>query len=55
LKDPDGLLLARLQVMHSAQAYGCLKRICEKTGKSNKEMVEQALIQTGRQHNPDLC
>jgi hypothetical protein len=45
LKDPDGLLLSRLQVMLSAHADGCLKRICEKTGNTKREVVEQALIE----------
>lgn len=48
LKDPDGLLLSRLQVMLSSQADGCLSRICEKTKKSKKEVVEQALIELAR-------
>jgi DNA-binding phage protein len=44
LKDPDGPLLTRLQVMISADADGSLSRICEKTGMTKKEAIEKALI-----------
>lgn len=45
LKDPDGLLLTRLQIMLSPQADGALRRIVETTGKSKREVVEMALLQ----------
>ena len=45
LRDPGGLRLVRLQVMLSAEANGCLKRICERTGKTKKEVVELALVE----------
>lgn len=45
LKDPDGACLVRLQVMLSAEADGCLKRICERTGKTKREVVEMALVE----------
>lgn len=48
VNDPDGLHLVRLQVMFSAEADGCLKRICEKTGKTKREVVEMALIELAR-------
>ena len=38
LKDPDGLLLTRLQVMLSPTADATLKRICERTGKTKREI-----------------
>ena len=43
LKDPDGLLLSRLQVMLSPSADGALKRIVAATGKSKREVIELAL------------
>lgn len=48
LKDWDGLLLIRLQVMISIHADGCLTRICEKTGMTKREAVEKALIELER-------
>lgn len=45
LKDPDGLLLARLQVLLSAHADACLTRLIASTGKSKREVVELAIIQ----------
>ena len=44
LKDPEGLLLTRLQVMLSPHADGCLSRICETTGMTKRDAVEKALI-----------
>lgn len=45
LKDPDGLLLTRLQVMLSPYAAGCLSRICEASpGMTKREAVEKAII-----------
>lgn len=48
LKDPGGLLLTRLQVMISANADGCLSRICERTGMTKREVIEKALIELER-------
>lgn len=48
LKDPNGLLLTRLQVMISANADGSLSRICEKTGMTKREAIEKALIELER-------
>ena len=44
LKDPDGLLLTRLQVMLSPSADATLKRICERTGQTKREIVEAAIL-----------
>lgn len=48
LKDPDGLLLTRLQVMISPYADGCLARICKTTGMTKREAIEKALIELER-------
>jgi hypothetical protein len=48
LRDPDGLLLTRLQVMLGWRADAALKRICESTGKSRREVVETALMELQR-------
>jgi hypothetical protein len=45
LKDPDGLLMTRLQVMLSPSADGALIRIVAATGKSKREVVELALLE----------
>jgi hypothetical protein len=37
LRDPDGLLLTRLQVMLSPSADSTLRRICARTGKTKRE------------------
>ena len=44
LKDPDGLLLTRLQVMLSPSADATLNRLCERTGKTKREIVESAIM-----------
>lgn len=44
LKDPDGLLLTRLQVLLSPSADATLTRICERTGKTKREIVEAAIL-----------
>ena len=44
LKDPDGLGYTRLQVMISANADGCLSRVCAATGMTKREAIEKALI-----------
>jgi hypothetical protein len=43
LKDPDGLLLSRLQVMISPPAHAALERFCAATGKTKRQAVEEAL------------
>lgn len=43
LKDPDGLILTRLQTMLSPSADGSLRRLVAATGKSKREVVEMAL------------
>lgn len=45
LKDPDGLLLTRLQVMLSAHANASLEKICKGTNTTKREVVELALIE----------
>lgn len=44
LHDPDGSLLTRLQIMLSPYAAGCLDRAVAATGKSKRQIVEQALV-----------
>lgn len=44
LKDPDGLLLTRLQVMLSPTADATLKRICERTGQTKRQVIEAAIL-----------
>lgn len=48
LKDPDGLILTRPQVMLSAHATTCLSRIVKAAGKNKREVVEESLIQMER-------
>lgn len=48
LHDPDGLLYTRLQVMLSPGANGALRRICKASGKSQREIVEKALLELQR-------
>ena len=43
LKDPEGSLRVRVQVLVSAQAAGTLKRLQKATGKTQAELVEEAL------------
>ena len=43
LKDPDGPLLTRVQVMLSPSAAAALERICAATGASKREVIEKAL------------
>ena len=43
LKDPDGTLLTRLQVMLSPDADANLRRITEQMDKSKREVVEIAI------------
>ena len=43
LKDPDGPLLTRLQVMLSPQAAADLDRLVERTGQSKRTLVERAI------------
>ena len=44
LRDPDGHLLTRLQVLLSPQANAALERMCTATGKSKRQVVEEALL-----------
>ena len=44
LKDPDGLLLTRVQVNLSSQADGSLCRMVEATGKTKRQIIEEAII-----------
>ena len=48
LKDPDGLLLTRLQVMLSPRADSALQRIVAETGKSKRDVIEEALVEMER-------
>ena len=43
LRDPDGTLLTRLQVMLSPNAAANLERITTKTGQTKRQVVETAL------------
>ena len=45
MKDPDGLLLTRLQVMISAHAAETLERLCQTSGETKREIVERAILQ----------
>ena len=48
MRDPEGLLLTRLQVLLSPSADGALRRLVEHTGSTKREVVEQALQQMER-------
>ncbi len=48
LKDPDGTLHSRLQVMISAHADASLGRIVAKTGMTKKEAVERAVLELAK-------
>ena len=43
LRDPDGTLLTRLQVMLSPNAAANLERITARTGQTKRQAVEKAL------------
>ena len=43
LKDPDGTLLTRLQVMLGPHAAANLKRICQRGDMSKRQVVERAI------------
>ncbi|WP_123101630.1 hypothetical protein [Acidithiobacillus sulfuriphilus] len=43
MRDPDGLLLTRLQVLVNAQAAAGLDRIVQATGWTKREAVEAAI------------
>ena len=45
LKDPEGTLLTRLQVMLGAHADASLSRIVAATGMTKKEAVERAVLE----------
>ncbi len=49
LKDPDGLLLTRLQTMLSANAAATLDRIVAATGATKRQIVERAILELARQ------
>jgi hypothetical protein len=51
LKDPDGLLFSRLQVMISVHADCSLGRLCKATGKTKREIVEQALVELEKRYS----
>ena len=48
LEDPDGLLLTRLQVMLGANAAATLERIVAATGRTKREIIEEAILELGR-------
>ena len=48
LRDPDGTLLTRLQVMLSPNAAANLERITTKTGQTKRQVVETALLELAR-------
>jgi hypothetical protein len=45
LKDPDGTLRTRLQVMISVHANASLNRIVARTGMKKQEAVERAVLE----------
>lgn len=45
LKDPSGHNLTRLQVLIEPHAAACLERMAKGTGKTKKELIEQALVE----------
>ena len=45
LRDPDGSLLSRLQVMLSPTATANLERIAAQTGQTKRQVVETALLE----------
>ena len=53
LRDPDGLLLTRVQVLISAQANGSLRRLMERKGWGVQETVEAALIELEKALNAE--
>ena len=48
LRDPDGTLLTRLQVMLSPNAAANLERITARTGQTKRQVVETALKELAR-------
>ena len=48
LRDPDGTLLTRLQVMLSPTAAANLERITARTGQTRRQVVETALNDLAR-------
>ena len=48
LRDPDGTLLTRLQVMLSPNAAANLERITARTGQTKRQVVETALNELAR-------
>jgi|GEM_PF-5832395 hypothetical protein len=48
LKDPDGLLLTRLQVLIGPSAAADLARIREATGWTQRQIVERAIAELAR-------
>ena len=48
LRDPDGSLLSRLQVMLSPTATANLERIAAQTGQTKRQVVETALLELAR-------
>lgn len=43
LKDPDGLLLTRLEVLIDASAAGRLQRMATITGQTKRDLVQRAI------------
>lgn len=48
LKDPDGLLLTRLQAMIGPAAAGALERLQEGTSMTRRALIELALVELER-------
>ena len=48
MKDPDGSLLTKLQVMLSPNAAANLDRITARTGQTKRQVVETALLELAR-------
>ena len=51
LCEVDGLLLTRLQVMISANADGALKRLVKATGKTKREVIEEAVLEMQKRYS----
>jgi hypothetical protein len=45
LKNPSGHNLTRLQALIDSHAAACLERMAKNTGKTKKELIEQALVE----------
>ena len=51
LKDPEEHNLTRVQVLIESFPAGCLKRMIKATGKTKKELIEQAILDLAEKLN----